>query len=266
MVPTSPYADITEKADRRWTYQLLERLSTPGLPVEELDDLVGALQAVSDPRSFAALEAVLCDTVEPPRTRAAAGSILRGMHHVAHDVPADKLRRWWLEGDAILRRHALMSMDGFHCPDIVLQEPPPRPTNYRLWLCSAWTSGSTSPSMRPSRSPPCPPPPPGLGKTAAYILLWDEPVAAKQTLDRGDRRPRPEVAAWAVNALKYYPFAPHSSAASLPSRITRPRRFANRRKGALPGNPVRDAGSPLLVERTRCREIAGLAPPGLAVA
>jgi len=69
-----PYPDITEKADRRWTSPLLDRLVAPGLPDDELDDLVGALQAVSDPRSFGPLEAVLCNTERPARIRNAAGS------------------------------------------------------------------------------------------------------------------------------------------------------------------------------------------------
>jgi hypothetical protein len=51
-----PYADITEIADRRFTSRLMERLIVAGLPDGELNDLVGALQAVSDPRFFGALE------------------------------------------------------------------------------------------------------------------------------------------------------------------------------------------------------------------
>lgn len=116
-----PYADITEKGDRRWTSRLLERLVAPDLPTDELDDLVGALQAVSDPRSFGPLEVVVCDTGRPPPVRNAAAAALCGLHHVALYLLADKLRRWWLEGDAVLRRIALLFMDGIRCPDIVVK-------------------------------------------------------------------------------------------------------------------------------------------------
>src|SRR5262245_60554175 len=116
-----PYADIAEKADRCWTARLLDRLDAAVLPDDELDELVGSLQAVSDPRSFGRLEAVLCDTERPARIRNAAGSALRGMHHVALDLPADKLRRWWQKGDTVLRRVSLLFMDGIRCPDIVVK-------------------------------------------------------------------------------------------------------------------------------------------------
>src|SRR3954452_3273345 len=102
-----PYDQITTTADWRWTAHLMERLVAPDLPEDEIDDLVGVLQALSDPRSFGPLEAIACDTERPAPIRHAAGSALRGLHHVALDVPADKLRRWWLEGDAVLRRVSL---------------------------------------------------------------------------------------------------------------------------------------------------------------
>src|SRR5437870_3719122 len=76
--------------------------------------------AVSAPRSFGPLEAVACDTARPAPIRSAAGATLRGLDHVALDLPADKLRRWWIQGDAVLRRQALLFVDGIRCPDIVV--------------------------------------------------------------------------------------------------------------------------------------------------
>ena len=115
-----PYSDIAGSADRRWTLRLLDRLNTEDLNDDELDHLVWGLQAVSDPRSFRPLEAVVCDTERPAPIRNAAGSALRGLHHVALDIPADRLRRWWREGDAVLRRISLLFMGGIRCPDIVV--------------------------------------------------------------------------------------------------------------------------------------------------
>jgi hypothetical protein len=43
------------------------------------------------------------------------------MHYLVADVPGPRLRRWWRQGDFVLRRHALLCMDAVDCPDIVLQ-------------------------------------------------------------------------------------------------------------------------------------------------
>src|SRR5262245_63972484 len=116
-----PYDDIIETADRRWTHRLLERLTSPGLGDEELEKVVGALSMVADPRSFAPLETTLTDPGRPPRVREAASRILRDLSFITVDPPAAQLRRWWEEGDAVLRRHALLCMDGAVCPDIVVR-------------------------------------------------------------------------------------------------------------------------------------------------
>jgi hypothetical protein len=116
-----PYADIAEPGDRRWTAPLLARLDAADLPEGELDDLVWALQAISDARSFATLEAILVDLARPPKVRETAGSVLGCMQYLVVEEPEEKLRRWWQEGDAVLRRYALSCMDAVACPDIVLE-------------------------------------------------------------------------------------------------------------------------------------------------
>jgi hypothetical protein len=200
-----PYDDITEKAGRGWTLRLLDRLTAPDLPDAELDDLVGALQAVSDPRSFGPLEAVVCDTGRPARTRQAASTILSGLHHVAFDVPQQKLRRWWREGDTILHRHALMLMDGLCCPGIVLQvaSDPRHPLQAEaLTRMDFWFD---LPEYEAVKMAALSHPDPEVRRNAAYVLLWDEPVAAEGPLIGATRDPVPEVAVEAVNTLKYYP-------------------------------------------------------------
>lgn len=82
-----PYADITDKADRGWTARVLARLDAADLPDDELDDLVGALQAISDQRSFVTLETILVDPARPPRFREVAGAVLGGMQYATIDVP-----------------------------------------------------------------------------------------------------------------------------------------------------------------------------------
>jgi hypothetical protein len=200
-----PYRDIIETADRRWTSRLMDRLTAPDVPEDELDDLTWALQAVSDLRSFPALEAVVADAARPARIRLAASTALRGMQHVALDVPVEKLRGWWREGDAVLRRHALLSMDGSHCPDIVTRvaADPMHPLQAEALGCMEWwfdrrehefikIAGLShlDPKVRTA---------------AARVLLWDEPVAAESALLQATYDPVPEVAAEAANTLEYYP-------------------------------------------------------------
>jgi HEAT repeat protein len=200
-----PYRDITDAADRRWTSRLLEQLEAPGLPEDELHDLIGALQAVSDPRSFAPLEVILTDTVRPTRVRQAAGSVLRGLHYIALDVPADRLRRWWLGSDPLLRHHALLSMDGARCPDIVLRvagDPTHSLQADALGRMDWWFD---LPHPEAVKIAGLSHPDPKVRAAAAYVLLWDEPIAAEQPLIETTFDSVPEVAAEAANTLEYYP-------------------------------------------------------------
>ncbi len=200
-----PYAEITEKADRRWTARLVERLAGPELPEAELDALVGALQAVSDPRSFAPLEAILCDAGLPDGNRRGAGAALRGLDHTAIDIPAERLRRWWRDGDAVLRREALRFMSGIACPEIVLAVASDAAHPWQaeaLGGMAFWFGRAEHQAVKiaglshPDRE---------VRLAAAEVLLWEEPVAAEGALIAAANGPDAEVAREAANTLRYYP-------------------------------------------------------------
>ena len=123
-----PYAAITESADRRWTFRLLDRLSTSDLSDGERDDLVAALEAVSDRRAVPILERVLADRSRTAAVREAAGTVLRDMPDLDVDWPEAVLRGWWVGSDPVLRRHALLSMGSRRCPTSCGRSPPTRPT------------------------------------------------------------------------------------------------------------------------------------------
>jgi HEAT repeat protein len=200
-----PYADITETADRRWTCRLLARLVAPDVPDGELDDLVGALQAVSDPRSFGLLEAIVCDGHRPVRNRNAAGAALRGMQHVALDVSADKLRRWWLEGDAFLHRFSLLCMEGSCCPDIVVKVAADPTHPLQPDALGRMDFEFDRPEHEAVKIAGLSHPDPKVRAAAAEVLLWDGPIAAEAPLLQATHDPVPEVAAEAANTLEYYP-------------------------------------------------------------
>jgi hypothetical protein len=200
-----PYADIIEKADRRYTMRLLDRLAAADLRGGERGNLVRALQAVSDPRSFGPLEAVVTDPTRFAPLRRAAGAVLRGLHHAVLDVPGEKLRRWWLEGDAVLRRHALRSMGGVCCPDIVLAvaSDPAHPLKAAALAQMEWWFDL--PRYQAVKMAGLTHSDPKVRAAAAYVLLWDEPVAAEVPLLEATHDPEPAVAAEAANTLEYYP-------------------------------------------------------------
>lgn len=200
-----PYADIIEKADRSWTGRLLARLEAADLSDDELDDLVGALQTVSDPRSFATLEAILVDPARPPRIREAAGAVLGGMQYLTIEVPEEKLRWWWREGDPVLCRHALSCMDAAACPDIILQVAADPSHEFHAAAIGMTAFNFDLPGHLRLKIAALTHRDPEVRASAAGILFWDEPVAAEQPLIEATRDPAPEVAAEVVKTLEYYP-------------------------------------------------------------
>jgi HEAT repeat protein len=200
-----PYAEITETADRRWSFRLLDRLVTPGLSNEERDEAVAAMQAVSDRRAVPILELLLSDRSRQPTAREAAGEILRGMQYLDVEWPDATLRLWWDGNDAVLRRHALLSMDAAACPDIVraVASDPGHPL--RTTALGRMTFFFDSAAELRLKIAALSDPTPTVRETAARILFWDEPVLAEEQLITAAHDAVEEVAAEAIATLQYYP-------------------------------------------------------------
>jgi HEAT repeat protein len=200
-----PYDEIIENADRTWTARLVARLDAPDVDDEELRSLRRALQAVSDSRSFAALREILLDSSRPERIRTAAGAVLRGMDHVCWDEPPEILRQWWEQGDETLRRAALQQMGGLECPDILRAVAS---DDSHPWQADAlermehWfdTAPDEAIKIRALSHPD-----EWVRQTAAWVLLWDEPVAAEELLIHATADPSSLVARQAIRSLWYYP-------------------------------------------------------------
>jgi HEAT repeat protein len=200
-----PYDEITQTADRRWTYRLLERLDYADLSNDELEELVSALQAVSDPRSIVSLERMLCDTDRPIRIREAAGDVLRNMHDLVLDVSEELLRRWWHSDDDVLRRHALLCMDKVDCPDIVLQVACDPAHQLHVEALGRMQFYFEEPEHEKVKIAGLSHPDARVRAAAATVLLWDEPLCAEAPLIQATRDPVPEVALEAAYTLQYYP-------------------------------------------------------------
>lgn len=200
-----PYDDITKTADRRWTFRLLDRLATPHLRNEELDDLIGALQAVSDPRALNFLETLVCDTTRSADCRQAASSVLLGMQYLLPDVSVAQLRLWWREGDAILRNHALLCMGALDCPDIILTLAKDARHELHAAALGRMMLFFNLPEYEAIKIAALDHPQARVREVAAAVLSWDEPVQAEEPLIRATADPVPEVAAEAANTLEYFP-------------------------------------------------------------
>jgi hypothetical protein len=108
-------------------------------------------------------------------------------------------------GDAVLRRHALLSMGGIRCPDIVVKvaADPRHPLQAdALGRMDFWFD---LPQHEAVKIAGLSHPDPMARAAAAEVLLWDEPIAAEGPLLQATHGPPPEVATEAANTLQYYP-------------------------------------------------------------
>jgi hypothetical protein len=174
-----PYQEITAAADRRWTSRLLTRLPTSDPADEELDALVRALCSLSDPRSFAPLEAVLLDDGRPARVREAAGFVLGSMDHVALEPEPGKVFHWWREGDDLLRKHALCCMDWVCCPEELLRVAADGTHALQAVALGRMAWGFDLPGREAVKIAALSHERAGVRSAAATVLLWDEPAACR---------------------------------------------------------------------------------------
>ncbi len=200
-----PYAEITDSADRRWTMRLLERLCAFDLPEDECAQLGRALRSVSDPRSFNQLEAIVVDHHRADLVRETASAALRRFDYVALDVSEEKLSCWWREGDSVLQRHALRSMSGNRCPDVVAAVAADRTHPLQTDALAQMDFWFDNPEHQAIKIAGLSHPDPKTRATAAYVLYYDEPVAAESPLIEATRDSEADVAVEAANNLGYYP-------------------------------------------------------------
>jgi HEAT repeat protein len=127
------------------------------------------------------------------------------MQYLVPDPPEEKLRHWWLKGDAVLRRHALLSMDAFDCPDIVLAVASDAAHPLHAEAVGQMTVDFDRAEYEDLKITALAHADPRVRETAAAILFWDEPVLAERPLIEATRDSVPAVVAEACKTLQYYP-------------------------------------------------------------
>lgn len=200
----SPYLEILKSADRAATSVLLARLCSDDLGADELERMIESLTTLSDPRSFDPLIALVEDPDRPADIRRAVGRALRNMEHSTVEVPEERIRGWWQAGDAVLREHALLSMDAHDCPDIVeaVASDPNHPMQADALGQMDFGFGSHRHQEIKIRA--LAHPDPEVRAAGARGLLWDEPIRGEGPLIRATNDPVPEVAIEAIVTLNYY--------------------------------------------------------------
>ncbi|MGK3965084.1 HEAT repeat domain-containing protein [Sorangium sp. So ce118] len=196
-----PHEYIRSAEDRSWTARLLGWLALPELPAAERDEIATTLERLDDPRAEAPLTRILEARDVVDAAREAAGMVLRS---TGNSPSGARLRVAWAEGDALLRRHALLLM-GRAEADIV--EPVARNPAHPLHreAIEAMAFDFSEPRFQAPKIAALAHPDPGVRKVAAAALVWDEPVAAEAPLLRAAADPVADVAIAALDTLHYYP-------------------------------------------------------------
>jgi HEAT repeat protein len=196
-----PHLILRDREDRSWTFRLLDRLASPELTEAERDACAGSLTCLEDPRATAPLLALLEDRARPDGVREAAGAVLRG---TGNPPPGPTLRAWWHQDDAVLRRHALLSMGRAEAD---LLEPVLADPAHPLHLQAIMTAehGFDEPRFQAPRIAALDHADPRVRRAAAEALVWNEPCAAEAALLRLTADADSGVAIAAVKTLEHYP-------------------------------------------------------------
>jgi HEAT repeat protein len=196
-----PHLILRDREDRSWTFRLLDRLAAPELTDAEREAITGSLTCLEDPRATATLLALLEDRARPEGVREAAGAVLRS---AGNPPPGPALRAWWRQDDAVLRRHALLSM-GRAEADLV--EPVLADPSHPLHVQAIVTAelGFDELRFQALRIAALDHAEPRVRRAAADALAWNEPIAAEEPLLRRASDENVGVAIAAVKALAHYP-------------------------------------------------------------
>jgi hypothetical protein len=196
-----PHLILRDREDRSWTFRLLDRLAAPDLGNAERDAVAGSLTCLEDPRAAAPLLGLLEDRERPAAVREAAGAVLRGS---GNPPPGATLRAWWRDGDAVLRRHALLSMGRAEAD---LLEPVLASPAHPLHLEAIVTAelGFDEARFQAARIAALDHAEPRVRRAAAEALVWNPPFAAEEALLRRASDADTGVAIAAVKTLEHYP-------------------------------------------------------------
>ncbi len=196
-----PHEQICDTEDRSWTFALVDEVGSASASEAERDEAVGTLACLEDFRSIGPLTAVLEDLDFPGSIRGAAAQVLVGFDD---STTGERRRRWWESGDLVKMEHALRLMERSEADIIVAVAANDRHPLQRVALVGMAfdfdEARYQSVKIRALAHPEA-----DVRDDAAWVLMWDEPVAAEEPLVSAASDPFSDVAASAVSTLQYYP-------------------------------------------------------------
>ncbi|MGW4246658.1 HEAT repeat domain-containing protein, partial [Nocardia sp. NPDC004722] len=159
------------------------------------------LARAEDYRSIAPLTAMVLDASLPEPVRLRASEVLTGFD----DTTTEAMRRtWWAGGDLVVMRHALGFMDRAEA-DIVIAVASDDEHPLQVTAVESLSFGFGEAEFMPVLVRALGHRDPRVRAAAASTLLWEEPVAAESGLLAAIHDETFEVAAAALDTLRYYP-------------------------------------------------------------
>ncbi|MEV6769557.1 HEAT repeat domain-containing protein [Nocardia sp. NPDC051030] len=192
---------ITEQQDRTATFELIQRLTDPGIGASERERIVYGLAQLADPRAVVPLAEIGRDLGRPTDVRQAA---LRVLEDSSLCPEGADLRAWWDTGDGLVRACVLRQATRSEAD---LLEPIARAPHHPLHRHALTGIEFTfeEPHWQQYKITGLAHPDPAVRRIAADVLCWDEPVAAESALHRAATDSATEVACAAIDTLRYYP-------------------------------------------------------------
>jgi len=201
MTSPIPHEQICETEDRSWTLALVEEVRSASASEAERDEAVGTLTCLEDYRSIGPLTAMLEDDDLPASIREAASQVLVGLDD---STTGGRRRRWWESGDPVRMEHALRLMKRSEADIIVAVAGDDRHSLQRVALLEmAFDFDEVKHQAVKIRA--LAHADADVREDAAFVLMWDEPVAAEGPLVSTASDPSSAVVAAAVSTLQYYP-------------------------------------------------------------
>ncbi|MEC3916192.1 HEAT repeat domain-containing protein [Nocardia sp. CDC160] len=164
---------------------------------EEFDEL----ERTEDYRAIPRLTAMVFDTELPESVRKRASDVLAGIDGT---VTAEQCRTWWASGDPVVMRHALRLMHRSEA-DIVVPVAEDDTSPLQAMALNVMGFGFDAPEYVPVILRALTHRDPKVRETAALVLIWAEPVAAEEGLLAAAHDDVFEVAAGALDTLRFYP-------------------------------------------------------------
>jgi len=195
-----PHEHVGDTGDRSWTLALVDVVGAVSASEAERDEAVGTLSWLEDYRSIGPLTRRLEDRELPESIRQAAADVLL---NVDDGTTGERRRRWWEGGDPLEMEYALRQMEHSEADIIVAVAGDDHHPLQRVALI-AMAFGFDEAEHQPMKIGALAHPDAEMRDAAAFVLMWDEPVAGEEPLVSAASDPSTDVAVSAVSTLQYY--------------------------------------------------------------